>query len=121
VGIAGAGHLEASIHVNDPPATLETTFACGRPTGRDTVTEVLNTPVILLHGGSFSFDRAASMKRFTTVTGNNALVSQISFNATVDVNGAFTAHGQFVGTVQLDGSPCHGTSYTASRLAGPTP
>lgn len=120
VAIAGGGHLEGSIHINDPTATMEASFDCGRPTGRDTVTEVLNTPVIPLRaGGSFSFDRTVLLQRITTVTGTNAPVSHRSYRAGVDVNGAFTAHDHFAGTVQIGGSPCDGTSYTAPRLPGP--
>jgi len=119
VAIAGAGHLEGSIHINDPTSTMEVQFACGQPTGRGTVTEVLNTPVIPLRGGSFSFARTVLLQRITTVTANNALVSRGSYRAAVNVNGAFTAHDQFAGTVQIDGSPCQGTHYTAPRLPGP--
>lgn len=119
VAIAGAGHLEGSIHINDPISTMEVTFACGRPTGRDSVTEVVSTPAIPLRGGSFSFVRTVVVQRITTVTENNAPVSHSSYRAAVNVNGAFTAHGQFAGTVQIGGSPCHGTSYTAPRLPGP--
>jgi hypothetical protein len=121
VGIAGAGHLEVSIHVLQPPTKVALTFACGKPTGPDTVTEVLNSGPVSLHGGAFSLSGTASLSRFTTVTENNALLKRSSIKATVDVKGSFTAHGQFVGTAQLGGSPCSGTGYTALRLAGPTP
>jgi hypothetical protein len=121
IGIAGAGHLEASLHVLDPPTKIALTFDCGKPTGRDTVTEVLNTAPVPLHGGAFSFRGTSLLSRLTTVTENNAIVNQVSYKTTVNVNGAFTSHRQFVGTVQLGGSPCNRTSYTASRLAGPTP
>ncbi len=121
VGIAGAGHLEGSLHVLFPTTKIALTFDCGRPTGRDTVTEILNTGPVPLRSGAFSFRGTAVLSRITTVTENNAPVSHSSYKATVNVNGAFTSHRQFVGTVQLGGSPCNRTSYTASRLAGPTP
>ena len=120
VAIGGAGHLEASLHVLQPPTQIALTFACGKPTGRDTVTEVWNSPPVPLHAGAFRFAGTAPLARLTTVTENNALLKRSSYKATVSVNGAFTSHGQFAGTVQLGGSPCVRTSYTAPRLAGPT-
>src|SRR5271154_6217735 len=61
VGIAGAGHLEASLHVLDPTTKIALTFDCGKPTGRDTVTEVLNTAPVPLRGGVFSFRGTAML------------------------------------------------------------
>jgi hypothetical protein len=119
VAIGGVGHLEVSIHVLDPPTKVTLTFACGEPRGRDTVTEVLNSAPVVVRGGAFSLTGTASLSRFTTLTENNALVKRSSVKATVDVRGAFTARGHFVGTALLGGSPCNGTSYTAPRLAGP--
>jgi len=121
VALGGGGHLEASIHVLDPPSKVAVTFSCGKPTGQDTVTEVLNTPAIPLRSGSFNFHASVSLSKFTTLTENNALLHQSSYKATVSVNGAFTSRKQFAGTVLLSGSPCNRTSYTAPRLAGPTP
>ncbi|HEY4348620.1 MAG TPA: hypothetical protein VGM80_13610 [Gaiellaceae bacterium] len=121
VGIAGAGHLAASIHVLNPTTQVTLTFDCGKPAGRDTVTEGFDSPPVPLHGGAFTFAGTASLTRFTTLTGTNALLKRSSYKATVHVNGAFTSRGQFVGTVQIGGSPCVHTSYTAIRVAGPTP
>ncbi len=121
MAIAGAGHLEASIHVLQPPTKVALTFDCGKPTGRDTVTVVWNSPPVPLHGGAFHFDGTAPLTRFTTVTENNALLTRSSYRGAVTVEGDFTAHGQFVGTLGIEGSPCSRTSYTAPRLPGPTP
>ncbi len=121
VSVAGSGHLEVSIHVLDPPTKAALTFDCGKPTGRDTVTAAWDSPPVPLHGGAFTFNGTASLARITTLTENNALVKRSSYRAAVDVKGAFTPRGQFAGTVLIGGSPCAGTSYEASRLAGPKP
>jgi hypothetical protein len=121
VALGDGGHLEASIHVLDPPSKVAVTFSCGKPTGPDTVTEVLNTPAIPLRSDSFNFHATTTLEQFTTLTENNALLKQGSYKTTVSVNGTFTSHSQFAGTVQLGGSPCNRTSYTAPRLAGPVP
>jgi hypothetical protein len=119
--LGGGGHLEASISVLDPPTKVTMQFDCGKPTGQDTVTDVFNSAIVPLHGGSFRFAGTVTLQKFTTVTENNALLAKTSYTSSVSVTGSFTARHQFIGTIALGGSPCQGTAYTAIRKAAPVP
>jgi hypothetical protein len=120
--LGGGGHLEASISVLDPPSKVDMQFDCGKPSGLDTVTDVFYSPVIPLRSGSFRFLGKAKLTKLTTVTENNAPVKKSFYTASVDVSGTFkAANDQYIGSVQLGGSPCQGTAYTAYRKAAPVP
>jgi hypothetical protein len=121
VALGGGGRLEAIISVLEPPTKVTLVFDCSKPRGRDTVTDVLNAGPVALHGGAFKFVSTAKLSKFTTVTENNTLVSQSTYTAAVNVSGAFTAHHQFTGAVQLGGSSCAGSEYTTIRKAAPVP
>jgi hypothetical protein len=119
--LGGGGHLEASISVLDPTTKVTVQFDCSKPTGQDTVTNNFDSGTIPLHGGAFRFTGTVTLQKFTTVTENNALLAKSSYTSTVSVTGSFTAHHQFSGTIQIGGSPCQGTAYTAIRKAAPVP
>ncbi len=119
--LGGAGHLEASISVLDPPTKVTMQFDCGKPSGQDTVTDNFDSGAVPLHGGSFRFASTVTLEKFTTVTENNALLAKSSYTSSVSVTGSFTAHHQFVGTISIGESPCQGTAYTALRKAAPVP
>lgn len=116
--IGGSTHLEASIHVSDPPTEVALTFECGKPSGTVTVAEVWNSAPVPLHGGGFSFDGRASITRFT-LSPTNVILKRGTYASVVSVDGSFTRQG-FSGRLSLGGSPCGGLSYHASRLPGPT-
>jgi hypothetical protein len=121
VGVGGGGLLIIDVSVTNPTTKASLVLDCGKPTTAvDSVTEIWDSPIIPLRKGSFSVHRTVTITRQTTVTKTNALVSKTTFTGTVDAQGAFTSHGQFAGTVLVAGSPCNGTHFTASRLAGPT-
>ena len=119
--LGGGGHLEASISVLDPTTAVTVQFDCSKLTGQDTVTNNFNGGTIPLHGGAFRFSGTATLQKFTTVSENNALISKSSYRSSVSVTGSFTAHHQFIGTIQIGESPCQGTAYTAVRKAAPVP
>lgn len=121
VGVGGGGQLAVTISVTDPTTKGSVELDCGKPTSAvDSQTEIWHSPIIPLRNGSFSIHRTVTITRETTVTKTNAFVSKATFKGTVDAQGAFTSHDQFAGTILISGSPCNGTHFTASKLAGPT-
>ncbi len=119
--LGGGGHLEASISVLDPVTNVTVQFDCSIPRGQDTITDNFDSGTIPLHGGSFRFSGTVTLQKFTTVTENNAQLSKSSYTSSVSLTGSFTAHHQFIGTIQMGQSPCQGTAYTATRKAAPVP
>jgi hypothetical protein len=77
--IGGSGHLEASIHVQDPPTKVALTVQCGKPDGSVSVTEVWDSPSLLLHSGAFRFDGRSSLSRLT-LSATNAILKHSPYN-----------------------------------------
>jgi len=100
VALGGGGHLEASISVLDPPSKVAGTFDCANPPvkTRDRRLEYASNS---LARRVLQLQVTASLAKITTLTENNSLVKRGSYKTSVDVNGAFTSRGQFVGTVLL--------------------
>jgi hypothetical protein len=117
--LPGSGHLEITIHVDDPTTTGAVQADCGRPSGSHVVTEDWDSAIIPFHHGGFNFSGQAKVNRITT-TSTGAIVNKSHYRASVRVNGHF-ADRRFAGTVLISGSPCGGTSYTARRVPPPTP
>jgi hypothetical protein len=114
----GAEQLQVILSVDEPPTKLSLTAQCAKLGATNNVVEVWNSPLIALHGNSFSFHHQVKISKVIEAK-TMAVLSRSTYKAVVQVSGRF-AHNNATGDAKIGGSTCSQTGYTAKPKPGPT-
>jgi hypothetical protein len=115
--LPNAGHLGVSISVDDPTTKGSIQADCSKPNGNFVLIHDWVSAILPLRHGSMHFDGVAKVNLITT-THTGAILKQSHVRTNVHVTANF-AHGKFTGSVRIGGSPCQGTSYSATLVEPP--